>query len=111
AADHAVEAGIAAHAVDPIVEAPAQVARPGVGVAGVPAGEKNLALVANVVAFGGAKKQRVRGLHHDDAVLVEREARRNAELVGKDGEFVGHAVAVGVFADDDAIATLAVAPT
>ena len=41
-----------------------------------------------------------------DAAVGEGEARRDAQLVGEDGELVGLAVAVGVLADDDAVAPL-----
>ena len=43
----------------------------------------------------------------DDAAACEHEAGRDAQLVGEDGELVGLAVAVGVFADDDAVVALA----
>ena len=48
-----------------------------------------------------------RRLMNDDAAVGERQARRDAQLVGEDGELVGHAVAVGVFADDDLVVALA----
>ena len=41
--------------------------------------------------------------------LANARLGRDAELVGEDGELVGPAVAVGVFADDDPVAALALA--
>ena len=77
AADLAVEAGVADDAVDPVVEAVAQVARPGVGVARAPAGEQDLAHVGLAVAVGVLEEQRVRGL-----VRRSRRRWRSSRLVG-----------------------------
>ena len=109
AADGAAEAGVADHAVDPVVEAVLEIARTGMRVRGAPAAEQDLAFVAMIVALRRTQEQRVRRLRDDDAVLVEREARRDAELVGEDGELVGPADALRVLADDDAIAAFAFA--
>ena len=53
------------------------------------------------------RKSVSRAVLHDHAAAVEGDRRRNAELLGEDGELVGPAVAVGVFADADAVAALA----
>src|SRR5262249_44872861 len=105
-ADLALESGIADDAPEPVVQAPAQVARPGVRVAGAPAAEEHLAYVGLVVAPGGLEEQRVRRLVHDDAAVGEGEAGGDAQLVGEDGELVRPAGALGVFKDDDAVAAL-----
>ena len=76
-----------------------QIARPGVRVARAPAGEQHFAHIGHVVAVGVLEEQRLRRFLHDHAAVAKADAGGNAELVGKDGELVGPAVAVGVFAE------------
>ena len=51
------------------------------------------------------KNDRFGAVVYDHAAAGERDARRNAQVLGEDGELVGPAVAVGVFADANSIAT------
>jgi len=52
------------------------------------------------------EEDEVRRLRDDHAAIGEDEARRDVELIREDRELVGLAVAVGVFADLDAVVTL-----
>ena len=105
--DGAVEPGVPDAAVVPVVEAVPQVARPGVGVVGRPAGHQDLLHIRLAVAVGVLQKQRVRGLVDNYATVSADDARRDAELVREHGELVGLAVAVGVFEDHDLVAAFA----
>ena len=107
AADRPVEPGVTDDPVEPVIEAIAEVARPGVGVAGAPAGEENLADVGLVVAVGVLEEQGVGRLVDDQAAVGEGHAGGDAQLVGEDGELVGLAVAVGVLADLDLVVPFA----
>ena len=69
AADRPAEAGIADDPPDPVVEPPSQVARAGVGVAGAPAGEQDLAHVGLAVAVGILEEERVGCLEDDHAAV------------------------------------------
>ncbi len=106
-ADGPPEGGVADDPVEPVIEAVPQVARPGVGVAGSPAGEEDLSDVGPVVAGRILEKERVGSLMDDDAAVGEGQARRDVQALGEDGEGVGLAVAGGVLADGDAVASLA----
>ena len=77
AADRAVEAGIADHPVHPAIKTPGEVAGAGVGVARAPAGEEDLALLADAVAIGVGKEEHRGGLSDDPAIAVVEEARGN----------------------------------
>ena len=103
AADDAFDAGVADAAVDPVVEAVVQVAGLGVGVADAPAVDDGFAEVGFVVAVGVFEVDEFGGGGDDDAFAGEDDAGGEVQFVGEDGEFVGLAVAVGVFADFDAV--------
>ena len=79
-----------------------------VGVVDAPAGHDLGADIGFVVAVGVFEKEEARGLGDDDAAIGEGETGGDIEAVGKDGELVGAAVAVGVFADLDAVVAQAV---
>ena len=78
------------------------------GVAGAPAGEQHLADVGLAVAVGVLQEQRVGRLEDDHAAVGEEQAGGDVEPLGEDRELVGPAVAVGVLADRDPVAALAV---
>src|SRR5258708_5750870 len=59
AAHLAAEAGIADGGVDPVVQPKSQVARAGMGVAGVKAAEQNLAYICRAGALGVLEKEHV----------------------------------------------------
>ncbi len=71
-----------------------------------PTGKQHFAGVGFVVTVGVFQIERFGGVLHDDAAAMEGERRGDAELFGEHGELVGPAVAVGVFADANAIASL-----
>ena len=77
--------------------------QPGVRVTGAPAREKNAALVTDTVAVGVAQEERMRRLLNNRAVLVRKDAGRNAELVGEEREPVSTPVTVRVFEYADAV--------
>ena len=99
--------GVAHRSVDPTVHAPAEVADDRVGVEGAPAGVEGLDLVGSAVAVRVADPKDVRGLRDDHAVLPEHERGGQLEAVGEEGALVGHAVAIGVLQDGDAVQRLA----
>ena len=107
AAHLAVEPAVADHAPDPVVVPVADVARRGMGVAHVPPFEEHLAFVGLVVAVGVAQEERLPALDDDQSTVGVAEACRDGELVGEDGELIGLAIAVGVFADFDPVAAFA----
>ena len=109
AADRAVEAGIADHPVHPAIKTPGEVAGAGVGVARAPAGEEDLALLADAVAIGVGKEEHRGGLGDDPAIPVVEEARGNGKPLGHDHPRVADAIAIGVVQADDPIVPLAVA--
>ena len=76
------------------------------GVGGVEAHEDFFAGVGLAVAVGVADEPEIRRLHDEQAVLVELKAGRAIQVVEVVGEFVGFAVTVGVFEDDDAVTEL-----
>ncbi len=71
------------------------------------AGEDALALVRLAVAVGVGEVEEAGRLHDDDAVLVDLEPGRAVQIVDEFGHFVGAAVAVGVFKNEQAVALLA----
>ena len=95
-ADSPLEAGVAHHEIDPVVEPVIQVAGAGMGVADIPAGEKHLALVGNAVAIGVGKQQGLGGLMNQKPTLDEDHAGGNGELVRESGGLVSHAIAISV---------------
>ena len=70
AADRAPKRRVADDPPDPVIEPPAQVARPGVRVADAPAREEDLAHVGLAVAVGVLEEQRVGRLQDDHAAVV-----------------------------------------
>src|SRR5690606_3552635 len=100
------EARVADHRPHPIVEAPAQVARPRVRVDRAPAMVAHDSLVFAIVAVRVAKEARPRRGVDDDAVAIGEEARRDAQVLGESRELVRAAVVVGVLDDADAVAAL-----
>ena len=52
------------------------------------------------------QKEEVRRLGDDDAAMGKGKTCRNIQVIGKDRELVGLAIAVGVFADNNLIVTL-----
>ena len=107
--DIAFETGISDRAIDPVVESVTEVGRSGVRVADSPTGEEDFFPVGFVVAVLVFQKQKVRGLGHDDAVVPESERGRNIEAFGKDSDFVGFAVSIGVLENLDGVVAGAVA--
>ena len=105
--DAAVEARVADDPPDPIVEPPAHIARARVGVPGGPAAEEDPAHIRPVIPIGVLQEEGVGSLVDNETSAREAEAGGDAQLVGEDGELVGPAVAIGVFADLDPIFSLA----
>ena len=108
AADVALDATVADAAVDPVVEAVMEIARLRMRVADAPAVDDRFALVGLVVAIGVLEVDELRRRGHDDAFAGEDDAGGQIELVGEHGELVRLAIAIGVFADFDAVLALAV---
>ena len=107
-ADLAIETRIADHPVHPAVKTPGEVAGAGVGVAGAPAGEEDLALLTYPVAVGVGKKEHRRGLGHDPSIPVVKKAGGNGKPLGDDGPRVVNAIGVGVVQTNDPVVPLAV---
>src|SRR5262249_10655015 len=107
AADRSAVTRIANDAIQPVIEPILKVTWPGMRIARRPAGEQCLAHVRFTVTVCVFQKERVRRLMDDDSTVGKSETGRDAQFVGKDGDLVGPAVAVGVLADEDAIASLA----
>ena len=76
------------------------------GVTDTPAGDDDLTDVGFVIAVRVLEEHEVRRLRDDHSAVGEDEARRDVEMVREHRELVGLAVAVGVFADLDAIVAL-----
>ena len=77
------------------------------GVAHVPPFEEHLTFVGLIVAVGVAQEQRLAALDHDESSVGVAEACRDGEFVGEDGELVCLAIAVGVLADFNPVASFA----
>ena len=69
------------------------------------AGDDDFARVGLAVAVEVLHKQDVGTIGDPNAAETDRDAGRDVQTVGENGEFVGFAVAVGVFKNLDAIAT------
>ena len=100
------ETAVTDRTAEPVVIAIGKIARLSMRIADTPAGEDDLTDVGLVVAVGILQEDEVRGLRDDHAAVGEDEARRDVELIGEDRELVGLTVAVGVFADLDAVVAL-----
>ena len=96
AADGALESGISHDAVHPAIEAPGEVTRAGVRVAGAPSTEEHLSQVGLAVAVGVLEEEHVRGLRHDQTTVVGQHARGYRQILGKHGASVSLAVAIAV---------------
>src|SRR5262249_30129650 len=83
---------IALHGPNPVVEAIAHVAHAAVSVALAPVAEQNLADVGFAFARFILEEHGSLSFEDNDAAVVKREARRDAELVGPHGEFVHAAI-------------------
>ena len=104
--DLAGEATVTDRAAQPIVIAVGEAARLGVGIADTPAGQDDLAHVGLVVAIGVLEEDEVGSLRDDHAAVGEDEARGDVKVVREDRELIGLTVAIGIFADLDAIVAL-----
>ena len=102
----------AVRGIHPAVEAEAEAAAHAVSVFLVAErAEEHLALVAFAVAIGVGEVPDVRDAPGDAAVLVlglvpRQHAGGNVQAVGEVGDFVGLAIAVGVFENLDRIAAV-----
>ncbi len=98
--------------INPAVEAEAEAAAHAVGVFFVAEGaEEDLAMVGNVIAIGVGEVPDVRDAPGDAAGFVlgfvpGDDAGGDVEFVGEVGDFVGLAIAIGVFEDFDGIAAV-----
>ena len=106
ATDFTPETAVSHGAVDPTIQAPVQIARPGMGVMRAPSREQHTAFGGDSGARSILQKKHVRGLRDDHPTVGENHAGGDAEFVGENGEFVRHAGAFGVFANRDAIVAL-----
>src|SRR5690606_10193964 len=73
------------------------------GVERTPAIDDNPSDVGVVIAVGIFKEEKDGSLRHNNPSVGESEARRNVQFVGKDGELVLLAVAIGIFAYFDPV--------
>ena len=96
APDLALESRVAHDAIHPAIEAPGEVARAGVRVAGAPATEEHLSQVGLAVAVGVLEQEHVRGLRHDQAAVAGQHARGNRQVLSEHVASVGPAVAIAV---------------
>ena len=67
------------------------------------AGDDDLAPVGAAVAIGVLQEEDVRRVGHPHATGADGDARRDIQIVGKDGKAVGPAVVVGVFENLDPV--------
>ena len=107
AVDRAVESRVADRPVNPVVKTVAQIARASVRVTYTPSGEEHFANIGLVVAIGVLEEIKVRRVRENDAAAGEGHRGGHVEAFGEDGELVGPAVAVGVFANLDAVVAFA----
>ena len=107
AVDRAIESCVADRTVNPVVKTVAQITRASVRVTDTPSGEEHFANVGLVVAIGVLEEIKVRRVRENDAAAGEGHRGWDVEAVGEDGELVGPAVAVGVFANLDAVVAFA----
>ncbi len=105
AAEFSFKTRITHRPVHPVIETVVQVRGSSVGVERAEASEEYFFDVGLVVAIGILQKQHVRGLRDDEAAVGERQTRRDAQSLGEAGELVGLAVVVGVFADQNIVAS------
>ncbi len=98
---------VALHAPDPVVGAVLEIAHAAVRVAHRPAGDQLLAEIGNIVAVNILQVDRFCAVLYDHTAAVADQCRRNAEVLSKDRKLVRLPVVVGVFANFDAVATLA----
>src|SRR3954471_8476144 len=75
-------------------------------VLGAEARQDHAALVGLAVAVGVGKMQQVGAVDDVHAAIARRQSCRDQQSLGKDGGFVGLAVAVSVFEDDDLVVLL-----
>ena len=86
---------------------PGEVVECVVGVLATETGEDDFAFVHFAVAIGVGEVGEVGFFGAiDTAIAIEHEGERNVEVIGPSGAFVGFAVLVCVFEDDDFIARL-----
>ncbi len=80
------------------------------GVGATEAGDDDLAGVGPVVAVSVLQEENVGGIGDPDPAVTDGDGRGNVQPLGKHGHFVGSAIAIGVFEDFDAIASLTGGP-
>ena len=88
---------------DVVVGSVHQVRRSGMGVGDAPASAEDLPDVRFVVSVAVLQKKHVRRCRDDYAAVGEHQARREVQVVCKDGELVSSPVPVRVFENLDAI--------
>ena len=103
----AVETRVTDGAVNPVVKTVAQVAWACVRVPYAESGEENFAVIGFVVAIGILKEEKFRSMGENDAATGKNHRGGYVESVGKYGEFVCFAIAVGIFANLYSIITFA----
>ena len=94
----------AVEAVEPAVGPPGQRVGQLVRVGPAEAGDDDLRLVGRLAVGAFLAEEDVGRVGDPDAAVADGDARGDVQPLGKDGELVGLAVAVGVFEDLDAVA-------
>ena len=105
--DRTVESRVADRTVNPVVKTVAKVARASVRVTYTPTGEEHFANIGLVVAICVLEEIKVWRMRENHAAAGEGHRSRYVEAFSEDGELVGPAVAISVFANLDAVVALA----
>ena len=105
AVDHGSRIVVALHSPDPVVESQLEIANAPVGVSHPPAGDQFLFEIGDIIPVNVLQKEGL-GSVLDQGSAPDRSDRcGNAHALGEDGELIGLAVPVGIFADANAVAT------
>ena len=94
---------VALHPPDPVVQTVLEVAHATVRVAHLPTRQQHLTLVGAVVSIGVFEEQRLLCVLHDHAASRKGQARGNTEVFGEHDKAVRDTIAIGVFADANAV--------
>ena len=75
------------------------------GIKGAKTSKEHLAHIGFVVAIGIFQKEHIGCLRHHQTAIAEHHSRRDTQAFGKTGEFIGFAIFIGVFANEDIVTT------
>ena len=105
AVDHGSRIVVALHSPDPVVESQLEIANAPVSVSHPPAGDKFLLEIGDIIPVDVLQKEGLGSVLDQGPASDRCDRCGNAHALGKDGELIGLAVPVGIFADANAVAT------